>query len=558
MICYLFPQPSYFIFSPDVPALLYYAHIPTVLICFLFSFYIFWNNRQALLNRILLGIAILFTLWTIINLIAWTNINSNLIMFVWSFLGTIQGLIAISYVYFTYVFLEKKDVSFRVKAVFLVLLTPILLLASTRFNLSGFDITTCDAFQFEWPPYKIYSALLGLIAIVWILVLLIRKYRASTPTAKKEIRLFGFGVELALVMFFGMEFLAAYLTKMNLLPDSGIEIYGMFGVDVFIVYIIILVVRFGEFNVKLIATQALVDGLAALIAAKLFMSETRVDRIITVVTLVAVGFFGYFLVRSVKKEIKARERIETLAQELNRSAHTLQVANEGQKNLIHIMNHQIKGFLGVNKNIFAELLQTDDYGKMPEDAKPLLAKGLESTTAGVNYVCDILAGSSAANGTLPYNMKPIDLRNFDTKLFAQQKEIAEKAGMSFEAKIGPGDYALVGDATQLEEAFKNLITNAIKYNSPKGKIAIELSRNSNGILFSVKDTGVGIADEDKSRLFTPGGRGKDSIKYNADSSGFGLAFVKGVVEHHNGKVSYKSNSPEAGTTFLVELPIGTA
>jgi len=557
MLCYLFPQPSYFIFSPDVPALLYYAHIPTVLICFLFSFYIFWNNRHSLLNRLLLVISILFVLWTITNLIAWTNTSSNLIMFVWSFFGTMQGLIAMSYVYLTYVFLEKRDVSLRVKAIFFGLLTPTILLASTRFNLAGFDITTCDAFKFEWPPYKAYSAFLGLIAVAWILALLIRKYRVSTTTVKKEIRLFGFGVELALIMFFGMEFLAAYLTKINLLPDSGIEIYGMFGVDVFIIYLNVLVVRFGEFNVKLIATQALVVGLIALTASQLFTAETGASRTISLVTLIAVCFFGYFLVKSVKREIKSKEHAEALAQKLDRSAHALQVANDGQKNLIHIMNHQIKGHLGVARNIFAELLQSDDYGAMPEASKPLLTKGLESMVAGVDYVQSVLMGSSAADGTLRYDMKPMDVKAISLHLVAQQKEIVEKAGFFFEANIEDGDYSIVGDATQLEEAFKNLITNAIKYNTPHGSIAVALTMKPGKIIFSVKDSGIGISDEDKPRLFKPGGRGKNSIQYNTDSSGFGLAFVKGVAETHKGVVSYKSNSPEKGTTFFVELPVAS-
>jgi len=555
MLCYLFPQPSYFIFSADVPALLYYAHIPTVLICFLFSFYIFWNNRNSLLNRILLAISILFVFWTVFALITWTNTNSNLIMFVWSFFGTIQGLIAISYVYLTYVFLEKRDVSLRVKTYFLALLAPTILLASTRFNLSGFDITTCDAFKFEWPPYKAYAAFLGMTAAVWILVLLIRKYRVSSPTVKKEIRLFGFGVELALIMFFGMEFLAAYLTKINLLPDSGIEIYGMFGVDVFIVYLNVLVVRFGEFNVKLIATQALVVGLIALTAAQLFTVESGTSKIISIFTLVAACSFGYFLVRSVKKEIKSKEHAEALAQKLDRSAHALQVANDGQKNLIHIMNHQIKGHLGVARNIFAELLQTDDYGQMPEASKPLLAKGLESMVAGVEYVQSVLMGSSAADGTLRYDMKPMDVKEISLHLVGQQKEIVEKAGFSFEAKIDDGDYGTVGDATQLEEAFKNLITNAIKYNNPHGSIAVELTKKSEAIVYSVKDTGRGISEEDKPRLFTPGGMGKNSRDYNVEASGYGLAFVKAVVETHQGKVYYKSNAPEKGTTFFIELPV---
>lgn len=71
----------------------------------------------------------------------------------------------------------------------------------------------------------------------------------------------------------------------------------------------------------------------------------------------------------------------------------------------------------------------------------------------------------------------------------------------------------------------------------------------------MKDTGRGISKEDEPKLFRPGGVGKDSLKYNIESSGFGLAFVKPVAEKHGGKVWFVSNSPEIGTTFFVELPV---
>ena len=97
--------------------------------------------------------------------------------------------------------------------------------------------------------------------------------------------------------------------------------------------------------------------------------------------------------------------------------------------------------------------------------------------------------------------------------------------------------------------------NAIKYNNPNGSVAVTLSRTNQKILFMVKDTGKGIPKDDEPRLYKPGGMGKDSMKYNTDAAGFGLAFVKPVIEKHGGKIWHESNSPENGTTFFVELPV---
>jgi signal transduction histidine kinase len=294
------------------------------------------------------------------------------------------------------------------------------------------------------------------------------------------------------------------------------------------------------FNVKVFSTALLVFLLAIVSFGEIIFSGTFSLILFHSGVFILVLVFGINLIRSVLREVEQREKLE--------------VANRGQENLIHIMNHQIKGYLGTARSIFAELVGSNDYGQMPEASKPLLAKGLEEMGEGVDYVQAILKGASAQSGALPYDMKPVDLKSLISNLAAEQKEVAEKAGLSFESNIADGDYAITGDATMLEEAFKNLITNAIKYNNPNGSIAVTLSRTDGKILFSVKDSGKGISKDDEPRLFKPGGVGKDSTHYNVEASGFGLAFVKPVIEKHQGRVWFKSNSPDKGTTFFVELP----
>ena len=80
---------------------------------------------------------------------------------------------------------------------------------------------------------------------------------------------------------------------------------------------------------------------------------------------------------------------------------------------------------------------------------------------------------------------------------------------------------------------RNLIDNAVRY-TLSGGISVRLSRSKDNLLLSVKDSGVGITQEDKARLFTEGGHGKDSLKVNVHSTGYGLYFAKGIVEATQG------------------------
>lgn len=258
--------------------------------------------------------------------------------------------------------------------------------------------------------------------------------------------------------------------------------------------------------------------------------------------------------RAANEEVyKHSLELARLKQALEVSNKDLEAANKWKESLIHAMNHQIKGYLGVARNVFAELLGTS-YGQMPEQSKPLVTHGFEEMGKGVEYVQGILNSISAQNGMLLYEMKPVDLKALISDLVSKQKEDAEKAGLSFESTIADGDYTVSGDATKLEETFKNLIINAILYNNPNGSIAVTLSRIDQKILFVVKDTGIGISKADQERLFKPGGMGKDSIKHNTNASGYGLAFVEPVIKEHQGKIWYETEVGK-GTTFFVELPV---
>jgi signal transduction histidine kinase len=98
----------------------------------------------------------------------------------------------------------------------------------------------------------------------------------------------------------------------------------------------------------------------------------------------------------------------------------------------------------------------------------------------------------------------------------------------------------------------NFIENSIRY-SLTGTIHIKLEKKDHKIVLSVKDNGVGLTDEDKKNLFTEGGRGKDSIRMNIDSTGYGLFSVKLIVQAHKGRVWAESEGKDKGSTFFVEL-----
>ena len=546
MICNLFPEPTYFIFSTEVPALLYYSHLPATIVALLVGLFVFSNGRQLLLNRLLLVISVCFSLWTLVSLIAWTNIHSDFLLFIWTFYGVLSNSISLFCVYFIYVFLEKKDISFGLKSVFLALLAPVFFLAPTYVSLGGFNITECDAFIFEGLSFKIYHTLLGVVAMVWILVLLVRKYRTAASDFRKQIVLMGAGIEFFLFSFFTMVFLASYLTSIGILPDSSLELYGLFGMMVFMVFIGILIVRFKTFHVGLIASEALIFALVILVSSQFTFANSLTSTILTSITLILTALAGLILVRSVRKEIEQRERIEKLAEEL-------QETNERQEGLIHFIGHEVKGFLTKAEGVFASL-SDGDFGVLPETLKPLVEHALTETRQGVESVATILKASNLKKGTVTFTKEPFDLKTLAAETVEKSRLLAEQKGLDLSFSADDEHFSFIGDRGEIgDHVLRNLIDNSINY-TPSGSIKVSLKKSDGKIVFSVQDTGIGIDEEDKKRLFTEGGHGKDSQKVNVHSTGYGLFIAKSIVEAHGGTVRAESEGAGKGSTFIVEFP----
>lgn len=549
MICPSYTEPLFLFYVPSLSVLIYYSYVPAIITALLIGGAVMWSDHKSLLNRLLFAICVSFVLWTFGTLVDWTNIHSDVLLFAWSFLGPAAAFLSIFSIYFTYVFTSGKDVSVWLKSVFAALLAPIIILAPSAYTLGGFNLASCDAFEFEGFMNTFYFPALGALALVWILILLVRKYRSATKELRKEILLMGIGIEFFLFSFFTTEFLGQYLTKIGILPDSQLETYGYFGMIVFVVYLGILIVRFKAFHVHLIASQALVISLLILLAAQFAFIRTLTNIVLNGIAFVVTVVIGALLIRSVRREIQQREEIEQLAT-------TLEQANERQENLIHFVSHEVKGFLTKDMGAFASLSE-GDFGALPESAKPFVEGALAQSRDGARSVMEILTASNMKKGTVEYVMQSFDLKELAEEWVGKLQAVAAAKGLTLtlSADAASGPYTVSGDRNQLgDHVLRNLIENAINY-TPKGSVNVSLTKRDAKVVLVVSDTGVGITPEDQKRLFTEGGHGKESIKINVHSTGYGLFIAKSIVNAHGGTISAASDGAGKGSRFTVELPV---
>jgi signal transduction histidine kinase len=269
-------------------------------------------------------------------------------------------------------------------------------------------------------------------------------------------------------------------------------------------------------------------------------------------TLLLFLVIGINLIRSVKREVEQKEKIELLARDLEK-------ANASQISLIHFITHQIKGFLTKSRNIFSALSEAD--GQIPTEFKTMVQEGFESDTKAVDTIQQILKASNIQKGLIEYKKETFDFREMVAGEVEKLKILADKKGIALTFNADATEYTFVGDKEQLSHAVRNLIDNSIKY-TPNGSVNVKLETiypksasadRAQKIRFSVKDTGVGISSADAKRLFTEGGRGENSVKTNVESTGYGLYIVKGIIEAHGGTVRAESAGQGKGSEFIVEL-----
>lgn len=539
MNCVEILKTTFFLYSSEVPQLLYYSHVPAVVAALFLGLWIYFSAKKRIEAKVFLAVTILFTLLSLFNLVTWTNSNSDIMSVYWILTMEIFNWLMFSLAYFFYVFVNKKDASLTFKAISVVslVLSPLILLS--RYGVSHFDINFCElSINYSYYYYQIF---INCLAFIYIIVTYIKDLLSNS---KRNSRTDSVSF-VATILFTGF-----FLSTWHLSSFFDVFIYEQIayvGSIIFLVLISYSIVRFKAFDIKLIGAQALVWALVILIGSQFFFIQNDVNRILTAITLVISAVVGLIIIRSVKKEVAQREE--------------LAVANENQQLLIRFITHQVKGFFTKSKMVFASLLE-GDFGQIPEAITPVLKEGLESDNKAVEMVQEVLKASSLRSGTMTYDFVETDLKEFVGGIAETFKDTATGKGLAYEINL-PAEKALSKiDRLQLTQVIKNLIDNSVKYTltgfvhvNLKIKNSNEGRRNIKTALFSVEDSGVGLSDGDKAKLFKEGGRGEESLKVNVNSTGYGLFIVKKIVEGHGGKIWAESKGRGHGSRFYVELPL---
>jgi signal transduction histidine kinase len=242
-----------------------------------------------------------------------------------------------------------------------------------------------------------------------------------------------------------------------------------------------------------------------------------------------------------------------LFNEIQEKSRQLEVANKHKSDFLANMSHELRTPLNAIIG-FSEVMLSGMAGSMPEKHKEFIGDIRDSGKHLLALINDILDLSKIEAGRMELDVTRFDLQAAMANAMTLVRGRAERHGIRLGSDIAPEVGPYEGDERKFKQIMLNLLTNAVKFTPEGGNVTMGAQRVNGAYVFSVTDTGVGIAPEDQDAIFEEFKQvGKDYDK-KAEGTGLGLALTRRLVELHGGRIAVESTIGR-GSRFTFTLPI---
>lgn len=227
----------------------------------------------------------------------------------------------------------------------------------------------------------------------------------------------------------------------------------------------------------------------------------------------------------------------------------LRDANEFKLKMLGIAAHDLKNPIS-NILLSSQLLVRK---ATPEAVKDYSENIRESSAQMLAIIEDLLESAAVGLGKVPLAIRPFNLSETVEYVVGQFQSIVEAKKQTLDV-LCPDHCLMHGDEVRIRQVLDNLLSNASKYSPLEGRITLTVRSINEQVQISVHDSGPGLTDDDKSKLFGMFQRLSAKPTAGESSSGVGLASVKNIVELHGGRIEVVSERGR-GSTFVITLPL---
>jgi signal transduction histidine kinase/ActR/RegA family two-component response regulator len=249
---------------------------------------------------------------------------------------------------------------------------------------------------------------------------------------------------------------------------------------------------------------------------------------------------------------ETRRRLESTLEERTALYREAEEANRIKDEFLATLSHELR--TPMNAIVGWTSLMASG-GLDPETTARAVASIDRNAKAQVRLIEDILDVSSIVSGKLRLKIQPVDLPSVVEAAVDSVRHAAEAKGVALQVALDPEARTIHGDGDRLQQVVWNLVSNAIKFTPPGGRVDVQLTRADARVALQVRDSGQGIKPEFLPHVFERFRQADSSSTRAHGGLGLGLAIVRHLVEMHGGTVEATSEGQGRGATFIVHLPI---
>lgn len=321
----------------------------------------------------------------------------------------------------------------------------------------------------------------------------------------------------------------------------GLLVVTMLGITVLIAVIITLFCREQDESVFVLTMYlSMVFGFVVFFFLVNTFFTKRIRKLSETVTEVANGNYD------ISVKVKGHDELSLLADNINKMTVELKANMMQSKSFTRNVSHEFKTPISVIRS-YAEAAQyAEDKATLEEYMGIIIAESDRLANLSKN-VLELSRMDSTTIIAKDDKFSPA--AQIRSAILSSQLQWDEK-NITIEPELD--EFEITSNESLLFRVWQNLISNAIKFTDDGGTIKIDLLKQENSLLFTIEDNGIGIADEDKSKIFDPFFTGDKS--HNKEGSGLGLPLVKSIIEKLGGQISFESERGK-GTTVSVSLPL---
>jgi signal transduction histidine kinase len=529
----------------------------TALVNFILFTVIFVRRNKSRNTYFFLGFILSVMSW-VIGVLFFRVLEGYHLLLVTKFVYFAATLIPFFIVLFTQTF-PKRDLGFSRKKTIVFILFPLLFLILTIIPDAIIKnvIVSGDYRSVIFGPFYYFYFLYIVTYFLIGIILMIKGYFKLKGIERNQIEIIFLSILVS--SFIGM--------ATNLIMPS-FNNFTLFWVGPFFSGYMVLtigyaMIKYGLFNIKLIATEFAALSTWILMFVKLTLDKNPTDRLIDSVVLIILIISGLYVIRSVTKEIELREKDDKLVNDMAGLNQTLEKTNVRLKELdqkksefMSLATHQLRAPLTAMRGYYS-MIQDGTFGKINNpELEDVISKISRSTTDLTMIVEDYLNISRIEQGRMQYNFVSIDLADIVKDVVKEVTPTVAHAGIKLNLKYDDKQKYMVSvDQGKIKQVVFNIIDNSIKY-TPKGSVDVSINKTENNkVVISVKDTGVGIKATVLPQLFQKFTRAPDASDTNILGTGLGLYVADQILKAHDGRAWAESEGQGNGSQFYIELSL---